>query len=67
MSDCVSGSEDTTRECAGKLLFSCMYVCIYKCRTCVQGYDITGVFMRNWDNPDEAGDDHQCPIDQVSE
>ena len=42
----------------------CMY---YKCRTCVQGYDITGVFMRNWDNPDEAGDDHQCPIDQVSE
>jgi tRNA U34 2-thiouridine synthase MnmA/TrmU len=33
----------------------------------VQGYDITGVFMRNWDNPDEAGDDHQCPIDQVSE
>mmetsp|Transcript_25788 Transcript_25788/g.48398 ORF Transcript_25788/g.48398 Transcript_25788/m.48398 type:complete len:445 (+) Transcript_25788:54-1388(+) len=29
-----------------------------------QGFSITGVFMRNWDNPDEAGDDHQCPINQ---
>ena len=31
-----------------------------------QGYDITGVFMRNWDASDEAGDDHQCPISQAS-
>jgi tRNA-specific 2-thiouridylase len=29
-----------------------------------QGFDVRGLFMRNWDYGDEAGDSFACPADE---